>query len=860
MLECKHLIKDYQSGDDVVHALRDVSFSFRDHEFVSILGPSGCGKTTLLNIIGGLDHYTSGDLVINGRSTKDYNDQDWDTYRNHKVGFVFQTYNLIMHQNVLSNVELALTLTGVSKEERKARAKDVLTRVGLKDQLYKKPTQLSGGQMQRVAIARALINNPEILLADEPTGALDSETSVQIMDILKEISQDTLVIMVTHNPELADQYSTRIIKLLDGKVKSDSNPVQAIEMTPSDDHEKRPSMNFVTALSLSLNNLMTKKGRTFLTSFAGSIGIIGIALILSLSNGMQKHIDQVENDTMASYPISIQDNSMDMGSLIATMMAMEEDSEKDSKDGKIETRKIVTDMLDSLSNTKKNNMEAFKNYIESDKGKKLRNATKAIEYQYNILPIVYNEDTSNGLVQVSPNGLLSRLGMSDFMNSRNQMVTMTASMDGSEVWSKLPDDKTLRDDNYELIEGSWPNADNEVVLAVDQNEEISDYVLYALGLMDQNTLVSNYKKFLSGDTEKLVSPEVRSYTKEELMDIKFRLIPNANVYEKGNGVWIDRSQDEDYMKDIIASSKEVKVVGIIKPKENVNQSFYGKIFYSKEMQDYIIKAAEDSEIAKEQMANKSVNVFTGKDFSDDSSFDVDSLSPEQQMQLASMSQEELMSYMNSYNDNANATYQTVMNRLGVVDTDKPSSINLYVSDFESKEKLADEIEAYNKKVTDKGNKDDVITYTDFIGVMLRSVTGVIDLISYVLIGFVSVALVVSSIMIGIITYISVLERIKEIGILRSIGASKKDISRVFNAETFIVGLISGVLGIVITCLLLIPLNLIVQHYSGVSGIAKLPWQGAIILILLSLFLTMLAGLIPARIASKKDPVEALRTE
>ena len=860
MLECKHLIKDYQSGNDVVHALRDVSFSFRDHEFVSILGPSGCGKTTLLNIIGGLDHYTSGDLVINGRSTKDYNDHDWDTYRNHKVGFVFQTYNLIMHQNILSNVELALTLTGVSKEERKARAKEVLTRVGLKDQLYKKPTQLSGGQMQRVAIARALINNPEILLADEPTGALDSETSVQIMDILKEISQDTLVIMVTHNPELADQYSTRIIKLLDGKVKSDSNPLQAKEITPSDDHEKRPSMNFMTALSLSLNNLMTKKGRTFLTAFAGSIGIIGIALILSLSNGMQKHIDQVENDTMASYPISIQDNSMDMGSLIATMMAMEEDSEKDSKSEKIETRKIVADMLDSLSNTKKNNMEAFKNYIESDKGKKLRNATKAIEYQYNILPIVYNEDTSNGLVQVSPNGLLSRLGMSDFMNSRNQMVTMTASMDGSEVWSKLPDDITLRDDNYELIEGSWPNADNEVVLAVDKNEEISDYVLYALGLMDQNTLVSNYKKFLSGDTEKLVSPEVRSYTKEELMDIKFRLIPNANVYEKVNGVWIDRSDDENYMKEVIASSKEVKVVGIIKPKDNVNQSFYGKIFYSKEMQDYIIEEAENSEIAKEQMANKSVNVFTGKDFSDDSSFDVDSLTSEQQMQLVGMSQEELMSYMNSYNDNANATYQTVMNRLGIVDKNKPSSINLYVSDFESKEKLSDEIEAYNKQVTDKGNKDDVITYSDFIGVMLRSVTGVIDLISYVLIGFVSVALVVSSIMIGIITYISVLERIKEIGILRSIGASKKDISRVFNAETFIVGLISGVLGIAITILLIIPLNLIVQHYSGVSGIAKLPWQGAIILILLSLGLTMLAGLIPARIASKKDPVEALRTE
>ncbi|MBP3853580.1 MAG: ABC transporter permease, partial [Erysipelotrichaceae bacterium] len=558
----------------------------------------------------------------------------------------------------------------------------------------------------------------------------------------------------------------------------------------------------------------------------------------------------------------IQDNSMDMASLISTMMSIDED---DSSSGnknkeKVKTRKIVADMLDSVSNTKKNNMKAFKEYIESKEGKEIRDVTKAIEYQYHISPIVYNEDTSNGLVKVSPNGLLERLGMSDFLGARSQFMSMGSSQDGSEVWSKLPDDKTLRNDNFTLVKGQWPTEENEVVRAVDQNNEISDYVLYALGLMDQNSLVNNYKKFVSGDTQTLESPEVKSYTMDELMDVKFKLIQNTSLYEEVNGVWIDRSEDEDFVKGLLDESMEVKVVGIIQPKENNSQSFYGKIYYTKEMQDYIVNGAENSEIVKAQKADKNVNIFTGKDFSDDASFDLSSLSPEQQMQMANMSEEELLSYMTSYNENATATYSSVLQRLGVIDEEKPNVISLYVSDFESKEKLSDAIEKYNEKVTDKGDKNDVISYTDFIGIMLRSVTQVIDLISYVLIGFVSVSLVVSSIMIGIITYISVLERTKEIGILRSIGASKRDISRVFNAETFIVGLISGVLGILVTLLLLVPVNLIVEHYSGVAHIAKLPWQGAIVLILLSLILTMIAGLIPARIASKKDPVEALRTE
>lgn len=859
MLDCQHIVKDYVTGDEVVHALKGVSFSFRDQEFVAILGQSGCGKTTLLNIIGGLDQYTSGDLVINGRSTKRYSDQDWDTYRNHRVGFVFQSYNLIMHQSVLSNVELALTLTGVEKEERRKRAKDVLKRVGLEDQMYKKPTQLSGGQMQRVAIARALINNPDIVLADEPTGALDSETSIQIMDLLKEISEEKLVIMVTHNPELADQYATRIIRLLDGEVLSDTNPATEKDMEDHEGQLKRPSMSLGTALSLSMNNLMTKKARTFLTSFAGSIGIIGIALILSLSNGMQTYIDTVENDTMASYPIEIQANALDMTVMMTTMMDMQEKHES-HEDDKIYTYPMVADILDSVSSSKKNNLTSFKKYVESDKGKKFRDYTKAIEYSYDLKLQVFNEDTDSGLVQVSPNGMLDRLGLSDMLNATGQF-SMTSMNDGQDVWCMLPESKKLRDDEFELVAGHWPKDESEVVLAVDENNEISDYALLSLGLLDQDSLVKSYQKFVSGNTDELEEIPTKTYTMDELMDVKFRLVLNSDMYENVNGVWINRSDDKEAMKKIVSNSKEVKVVGIIRPGESTAQRrFFGAVYYTKDMQDYVIEHVENSEIVKQQRENPNINVFTGKEFTEGESFDVSSLSVEEQMQLASMSQEELMSYMATYNENINATYDSVMTKLGVVDYDKPTAVMMYVSSFEDKEKLTDLISDYNTMKKDQGKESDVLTYNDLIGTMLKSVTNVINLISYVLIGFVSVSLVVSSIMIGIITYISVLERIKEIGILRAIGASKKDISRVFNAETFIIGLTAGLMGILITILLILPANAIVYHLAGVSHLAKLPWQGAIILILLSLVLTIIAGLIPARIAARKDPVEALRSE
>ncbi len=859
MLDCQHIVKDYVTGDEVVHALKGVSFSFRDQEFVAILGQSGCGKTTLLNIIGGLDQYTSGDLVINGRSTKRYSDQDWDTYRNHRVGFVFQSYNLIMHQSVLSNVELALTLTGVEKEERRKRAKDVLKRVGLEDQMYKKPTQLSGGQMQRVAIARALINNPDIVLADEPTGALDSETSIQIMDLLKEISEEKLVIMVTHNPELADQYATRIIRLLDGEVLSDTNPATEKDMEDHEGQLKRPSMSLGTALSLSMNNLMTKKARTFLTSFAGSIGIIGIALILSLSNGMQTYIDTVENDTMASYPIEIQANALDMTVMMTTMMDMQEKHES-HEDDKIYTYPMVADILDSVSSSKKNNLTSFKKYVESDKGKKFRDYTKAIEYSYDLKLQVFNEDTDSGLVQVSPNGMLDRLGLSDMLNATGQF-SMTSMNDGQDVWCMLPESKKLRDDEFELVAGHWPKDESEVVLAVDENNEISDYALLSLGLLDQDSLVKSYQKFVSGNTDELEEIPTKTYTMDELMDVKFRLVLNSDMYENVNGVWINRSDDKEAMKKIVSNSKEVKVVGIIRPgKSTAQRRFFGAVYYTKDMQDYVIEHVENSEIVKQQRENPNINVFTGKEFTEGESFDVSSLSVEEQMQLASMSQEELMSYMATYNENINATYDSVMTKLGVVDYDKPTAVMMYVSSFEDKEKLTDLISDYNTMKKDQGKESDVLTYNDLIGTMLKSVTNVINLISYVLIGFVSVSLVVSSIMIGIITYISVLERIKEIGILRAIGASKKDISRVFNAETFIIGLTAGLMGILITILLILPANAIVYHLAGVSHLAKLPWQGAIILILLSLVLTIIAGLIPARIAARKDPVEALRSE
>ena len=860
MLRCENIIKDYPTSEEVVHALKGVSLSFRNNEFVSILGQSGCGKTTFLNIIGGLDHYTSGDLIINGKSTRNYKDKDWDTYRNHKIGFVFQSYNLITHQSVLSNVELALTLSGVGKEERKKRAIEALTKVGLKDQIYKKPTQLSGGQMQRVAIARAIVNNPDIILADEPTGALDSSTSIQIMEILKEISKDKLVIMVTHNPELAQKYSSRIIRLSDGEVISDSNPYNEFEELNNSQIDKKTSMSFKTALSLSLNNLMTKKARTILVSFAGSIGIIGIALILSLSNGVQSYIDSVESDTMTAYPIQIQSTTMDMTSMMEAMAGKEETSNEQREDNQIYTRSFVNDVLESIASSKQNNLEELKKYIESEQGKELRENTRAIEYSYGLNLNVYNEDTDSGLIQVSPNGLIDKLGMSDMVDLRSQFMAGTS--DANEVWLQLPDSNTLKESEFELLEGSWPQNYNEVVIGVDSDNNITDYALYSLGLLNQDEVVDSYNKILQGDSNEIeTTKNKKSYSYEELMNSKFKLVFNCDLFEKVNGIWIDQSDNEDYIKNVVKNAQEVKVVGIIRQKDNTMSSgMLGGIYYSSKMSDYVIEQCENSQIVKEQKENKDINIFTGNSFKSNEKLDFSSLTPQQQMQFASMSQEEMMAYMQTYNDNMNASYESNLKKMGVVNLDSPSQISLYAKDFDSKEALADCIEDYNDLQEEKGNSNNVISYSDMVGMMISSVSSVVNMISYVLIGFVSISLVVSSIMIGIITYISVLERTKEIGILRSIGASKKDVSRVFNAETFIIGLTSGCMGILITILLNIPISTIVASKTGVEHIAKLPWQGAIILILISLVLTLIAGLIPSKYASKKDPVEALRTE
>lgn len=858
MLELKQIIKDYDSGNEVVHALRGITLSFRENEFVSILGQSGCGKTTLLNIVGGLDHYTSGDLVINGKSTKDFTDRDWDEYRNHSIGFVFQSYNLIPHQNVLSNVELALTLSGVSKEERRQRARAVLEKVGLGDQLYKKPSQMSGGQMQRVAIARALVNDPDILLADEPTGALDSATSVQIMELLKEIAKDKLVIMVTHNPQLADAYSTRIIRLLDGAIVDDSDPFDAAALEEKKEgvRKGRPSMSFVTALSLSLNNLMTKKARTFLTAFAGSIGIIGIALILSLSNGVQTYIDSVERDTLSSYPITIEDSSMDMSVMMETMMGLNDEAGTHADDN-IYSKAMIKDILETMSDKmENNNLQAFKDYLESEDST-IDDHAKAIEYSYDLQMNVYNTNSDAGLVQVSPNQLLDDLGFSTMTQLSESFMGSNASSQ-NEVWNKLPESETLREEEYDLIEGHWPSAYNEVVLAVDENREITDYALYALGLMDPQEVVDSFESLQEGGEVSLSDPT--SYTPQELLGMEFQLVLSSDLYRNVNGIWIDMSEDEDFVQEAADNGETMRVVGIITSSEGSSKREVGGIYYTSALEEHVIEQAEASEIVKEQREHPDINVFTQTAFGEDEEFDITTLTPQQQMQFASMSQQELAQYMADYSENRNATYEGNLERLGVADLDTPSSISIYANTFEDKEMISQLIEDYNLTQQENGDDTNVITYNDIVGTMMESVTSIIDMISYVLMAFVSVSLIVSSIMIGIITYISVLERTKEIGILRAIGASKKDISHVFNAEAFIIGLISGLLGIIVTLILDLPISMIVEHLTGVANIAMLPVAGGVILVLISLALTTIAGLIPSRIASKKDPVEALRSE
>ena len=870
MLELKNITKDYVSGDSTVQALKGISIEFRKSEFVSILGQSGCGKTTLLNIIGGLDRYTSGDLVINGKSTKKFKDKDWDAYRNYSVGFVFQSYNLIPHQTILSNVELALTISGVSREERKERAIKALEDVGLKEQIHKKPNQLSGGQMQRVAIARALVNNPDIILADEPTGALDTKTSVQIMEILKEISKDKLIVMVTHNPELAEKYSTRIVRILDGVITDDSKPFTEEDRKNEKDakaKDGRTAMKFFTALRLSLNNLMTKKGRTLLTSFAGSIGIIGIALILSISNGVQNYINRVEEDTLSSYPVTIDESTVDISSMMEGLMGETEENTENHEDGKIYSRDIMNDMISTLSSkVSSNNLEALKNYIENENSTIKDNAS-AIKYNYNLNINLYKEDTSNGVVQVNPSTVMNAFGMEDMMEAQESspMSSMfgssMTSMSNTDVWEEMLDNEELLHSQYDLVAGNWPTNYNEVVLIVNENNEISDYTLYALGLKDQNELEERWNKVQNG--EEVEESESTSYTYDELLDLSFKLVLNSDYYEKENGLWVDKSEDEEYMKELLNNCENINVVGIIKQNEqSVATGMSGGIGYTKDLKEYVINKTNEAEIVKEQKNNPDINVFTGLAFPDEDSktFDYSQLSDEQRAQLAMLSTEELAEIMETYSNNANASYDGNLELLGAVDLNKPSSISIYPKDFDAKDVITQEIDNYNQKQRDDGKEENVINYTDMIGIMMSSVSQIIDTISYVLIAFVAISLVVSSIMIGIITYISVLERTKEIGILRAIGASKKDISRVFNAETFIVGLIAGLLGIGVTVLLNIPITKIIYTVTGVTVTVSLPVAGGIILVLISMVLTIIAGLIPARMASKKDPVEALRTE
>ena len=990
MLEIRNIVKDYKTGSEVVHALKGVSISFRESELVSVLGQSGCGKTTLLNIIGGLDRYTSGDLIINGQSTKKYKSADWDTYRNHSIGFIFQSYNLIPHQTVLSNVELALTLSGVSKAERKKRAREALEKVGLGDQLNKKPNQMSGGQMQRVAIARALVNDPDILLADEPTGALDSETSIQIMELVKEIAKDRLVIMVTHNPELAEKYSTRIVRLLDGKIVGDSDPFDpaaeaeksAAKRSTEVKKGKKTSMSFLTALSLSRNNLLTKKGRTFLTSFAGSIGIIGIALILSLSNGVQEYINSVERSTLASFPVSIQHETVDYSSLMTSMMNVAENSIEERDPNRVYTNDISTEMTKAmLSEMQTNNLKKFKEYLESDP-QGIQESIREIQYSYDSNLYVYGHDINDNLIQVNPSTVMTAMMGESMASTISQMTSTYSSMMGGkssyDVWEELLNNDMLETE-YQVLAGRLPQSYDEVVLIVNKQNELADVTLYTLGLRDQSELEGMMASVISGDTFNIDTGD-RSYSYDELMALNFSLLTAPDFYQKNeDGTWTDMRSDTEYMESVLADAPQLKVVGILRPDDDslISSTNSGKIGYTRALTEYMLDKVSSSEIVKQQQSEPDVDVFTGIEFpkegeeepeamsesaamelimgmlSDeqkqqlnsgimgtltdeqrqelnnemmgmadsrtisetvmglltpeqlqqmaaapsDESADITSMLSEEQLQqlsaavMASLTPEQsaqLSQKMNEMVDQTKvygvfmqvltsdqltqlmeltrepetteATYDGNLKLLGVADLSEPSSIKIFATDFESKETITKFIEQYNNERIKEGTQEDVINYTDYVGLMMSSVSDIINAISYILIAFVAISLVVSSIMIGIITYISVLERTKEIGILRAMGASKRDVSNVFNAETLIVGFAAGVIGIGVTLLLNIPINIIIKEITGIENVALLPWQGGVILVVISMLLTLIAGLFPAGVAAKKDPVEALRTE
>ncbi len=923
MLCLKGITKDYVTGNETVKALKGIDIEFRESEFVSILGQSGCGKTTLLNIIGGLDRYTEGDLIINGKSTKEFKDSDWDTYRNHSIGFVFQSYNLIPHQTVLSNVELALTLSGVSKSERRERALKVLEQVGLKDQVNKKPNQMSGGQMQRVAIARALINDPDILLADEPTGALDSQTSVQIMEILKEISKDKLIIMVTHNPDLAEQYSTRIINLLDGLVTNDTDPYQGNVVEPIKDTKaekerkkgKKTSMSFFTALSLSMNNLLTKKGRTILTAFAGSIGIIGIALILSLSSGVQNYIDQVQEDTLSSYPLQIEHQTFDITDMLTSMQGEVKEGVERDKD-KVYSNGMMYNMVNTMvSQVITNNLKDFKTFLD-DSSNGFKDLVTSIKYTYQTPLNIYRADFENGLVKTNPSTIIEDLyaSMGVSMNVTGSASSiMNLGMSSNNVWTELIDNEQMLNNQYDIVAGRMPEKYNEVVLIIDENNGIMDYALYTLGLKDANEIQDMLKKALAGEQVEKSKAVQEVYTYDELMSLKFKLLVNTDYFEKQpDGTWADKTDDDAYVVTKLKDSEDISIVGILRPSPDAvaTSTRGGAIGYKSSLMQHLIEKVNDSEIVKAQKADPKKDVFTGLPFEnkdvaeqlydayiatiqdeeqkaqvqayvDQQKADgkkleitdemltayVANLPPEQQatvggylqqMKESGMSANDIVNRFSSQMNflKTDATYDDNLIKMGVSDLAEPYRINIYPKDFESKEKIIQKIDDYNNSV----DKADKITYTDYIGLLMSSVSTIINAISYILIAFVAISLVVSSIMIGIITYISVLERTKEIGILRSIGASKKDISRVFNAETLIVGFGAGMIGIIVTLLLNIPINIIIKNITDISGLSKLPWIGAAVLVGISMLLTFIAGLIPSKIAAKKDPVIALRTE
>lgn len=826
MLEIKKISKLYETDDFKQKALNEVSVCFRENEFASILGPSGSGKTTLLNIIGGLDKYTTGDLIINEISTKYFKDKDWDTYRNHRVGFVFQSYNLISHQSILSNVELALTLSGISKSERRKNAIDALKKVGLKDHMNKRPSQLSGGQMQRVAIARAIVNNPDILLADEPTGALDSSTSKQIMALLKEIAKDKLVIMVTHNGEIAKEYSTRIINLKDGKITDDSNPYDGKNDTResnevTDKKSKKKSMSYRTALSLSLNNLLTKKGRTILTAFAGSIGIIGIALILSLSNGVNNYIERMEKETLSSYPIQIDASTMDFSTM---MSAMKTPDVADCESNKIcTTDNISISPAIQLQAAKiSNNLEEFKKYIDNNGGN-INDYVTDIKYRYNIDLQIYSKNTDKNIIKVNPNSF----SLNPYMaNQQKQMDISGINMDmrgySEAIFHELIGDNKLLKSQYTVLSGRLPNKYNELVLIVNENNNIPMTLVYSLNIEDRDEINDILEKSKEKDKIKIDS---LNYKYDDFIGLEYSLILNTDIFVKENGYWIDKSNNISFMKDKINNGLNLSIVGVLKVSKDAIEASSGYVGYTHELTKYVIDEINKTSIAKEQLKKADTNILTGLKF-----------------------------------DGIYSTYEKNLKKLGIANIEKPTGINIYPNGFESKEKVEEIITEYNKIQTDNKLDKNVITYTDYIGVLLSSVTSAVNIITYILVAFVAVSLVVSSIMIAIITYISVLERTKEIGILRSIGASKKDISRVFRAETVIEGFFAGVFGVLVTFLLCFPINKIIYNALEVNNIARLPLLGGISLIIISVLLNLVAGLIPAKIASKKDPVESLRAE